>query len=436
MSFEYHIKLVSLQKNIIMREVIYPNVNEALNYILKVESQNLLNDEHRAKPPIVMRPNIGYVPVDSLDYPFSSFINEANDDQFIMTRLQSGRFSLKPNLRNRKFLFRGQSEYFDACVPNLYRTNKSYFLDDMIYDQELYILILSHPLNQLLDLGVNLNGRLCRFEVNLYGIAQHYYNRTSLMDFTSDPMAALFFANTDYDKDNDTYNPVSKGKIGVLYYYELDMLNDFSHSPLSVPRLSTIGLQVFPRSEKQKGFLLNMEKNENMNDTELFPQIHAIKFWQNESISNSIYNRFNKDNECLLFPKDILSHHWKHYNKDKRRVSLQAVRWNKKWNPEESNNNIIKKLSDKYDISVRNYQPAFTEDELHEYYVSIRNGFWQDFCDKIYIPGDKKGIIKESLKNVPKQDCYRWAFEPDIKHTIDYSKGYLLKEYARFLFPD
>ena len=40
----------------------------------------------------------------------------------------------------------------------------------------MFYLILSHPLVQLLDLGVVLNGELVRFEMNLYGLIQHYYN--------------------------------------------------------------------------------------------------------------------------------------------------------------------------------------------------------------------------------------------------------------------
>ena len=145
----------------------------------------------------------------------------------------------------------------------------------------------------------------------------------------------------------------------------------------------------------------------------------------------SIYEGAWKGEE--YFPQDVLQRHWKQYNKDRKMVSLQAVHWNKHWNPEESLNSIKKKLDRYYDIQVRNYQPSFTQDELADYYQAIKNGFWEEFVGKIYIPKDKNGHLRESFLRVPEQDEYRWAFEPDINHQIDYSKGFLLKEFERFL---
>lgn len=92
--------------------------------------------------------------MDSLENPNAAYLNCAEESKFIMTRLMSGRYSLKPNLRKRKFLFRGETEFHNPCKPNLFRdTKKSYFLDSMIYGDEMFCLILSHPLVQLLDMG-------------------------------------------------------------------------------------------------------------------------------------------------------------------------------------------------------------------------------------------------------------------------------------------
>ena len=68
--------------------------------------------------------------------------------------------------------------------------------------------MLSHPLVQLLDLGVELNGQQFRFEMNLLGLTQHYYNKTCFLDMTSSPQVTAFFATTDYDWKTDTYSSI------------------------------------------------------------------------------------------------------------------------------------------------------------------------------------------------------------------------------------
>ena len=97
-------------------EYIFENIYEARDYILSIESNTLRRDSQRRTAPICMRPHMfnapfeefkkdSFIPTDSLDYPLSAYYNNAEDCKFIMTRLQSGRYSLKPNLKNRKFLF-------------------------------------------------------------------------------------------------------------------------------------------------------------------------------------------------------------------------------------------------------------------------------------------------------------------------------------------
>lgn len=420
-----------LQPRRSMHNQVFENVHVAMDYLLELERTSLANDPMRQNVPFVMSSHSSQ----KVGNPWSCYFNDASEDQFVLTPLQSGRYSLKPNLRNRKFLFRGQSAYYSICVPNLFRGSKEFFLDDMVYDQELYILILSHPLCQLFDQGFSINGRLFRFEVNIYGLAQHYYNRTSLLDFTSSTEAAKFFAVTDYDKAGDRYIPVTtEGQEGCLYYYELDARNDFGVDVRTgANRLSTIGLQVFPRSERQRGFLLNLEKGENLNDTWTFPKVHCVKFLQHADISLDIVAGA-KGGE-IYFPDDILQRHWKHYNKDLKRVSLQAVRWNMKENPGETINSIKSKLDRMFQVSVRNYQPAFTPEEIDEYYSQVRNGLWEQFIERIYFPGDKDGALKEAFLRIPSHDEYRWAFEPDVPHQIDFRKGFLLSQYGSFLHP-
>lgn len=150
-------------------EYIFDNIDEALEYVLETERSALEKDLRRQTPPMMMRHIPGmfsqpfsdemarqaYIPVESLDYPLSAWFNNAGADKFVMTRLQSGRYSLKPNLRHRKFLFRGESEFHNPCKPNMSRDpHQRRFTAEMIRGQEMRILMMSHPLVQLLDLGV------------------------------------------------------------------------------------------------------------------------------------------------------------------------------------------------------------------------------------------------------------------------------------------
>lgn len=415
-------------------EKIFEDVYEARDYVLALEQSELDCDVFRKKPPMMCCQNDGFrarplsIPIDSLDFPLVAYFNEADEDKFIMTQLQSGRYSLKPNLRNRKFLFRGETEFHDPCKPSLFRdAKKTYFLDPLIYGDEMFRLILSHPLVQLLDVGLDLNGKRIRFEMNLYGLTQHYYNQTSLLDLTSDIDVALFFATQHYDSKTDSYYPIvdeNEEKIGVLYYYSLDCITDFV--PSLGGRMSTIGLQAFPRSGRQKGFLYDCDKDSNFND---HAQLKAVRFKHKEIIANEVYAKM--DGGRRLFPRDILQDHWAGIKKG--RVSLDAVYINVDRNREEDAESIRAKLN-RCGIEVVDYKPLLTEEELHRYYEAVRKeNLWEVFCDQIYIPGDKDGKMMAALRNVPNNPKYNWAFKEGIPPQIDYDQGFLLKHYKKVL---
>ena len=421
-------------------EYIFENIYEARDYILSMESIALQCDSHRKTAPICMRPTMfnvpfeefkkdAFIPIDSLDYPLSAYYNNAEDSRFIMTRLQSGRYSLKPNLKNRKFLFRGETEFHSPCKPNLFRdSRKKYFLDSMIYGDEMVRVILSHPLVQLLDLGVKLNGSVYRFEMNLYGLLQHYYNMSSLLDLTSDIDVALFFATQKYDWESDKYTPIidENHEVGILYFYGIDVNRDFQQQP-NGEQLSTIGLQVFPRSGRQKGFLYNLDIHSNFND---LPQLKAFRFKHNAVIAQEISEQMNCGEK--LFPHDILKAHWRSHIRRADVVSKDAIMINLTRNPNETFESIEAKLKQEYCISTEDYIPFFTEDELHEYYNSV-DAYWKEFCSQIYIPGDIDGRMMNDLVNIPNNPEYEWAFKKKIHSKIDYNQGYLLNLYKHIL---
>ena len=414
-------------------EYVFDNIDEALKYVLEAEQRALEADAYRQAPPTMVRAyDMKKMPVDSLDYPLSAWYNNAGEDKFVMTRLRSGRYSLKPNLRHRKFLFRGESELHNPCKPNLSRNLKQkLFTKELMKGQEMMLLMMSHPLVQLLDLGVELCGELCRFEMNLFGLTQHYYNKTSFLDLTSDPQVAAFFATTKYDWKTDTYSPIEDedSKLGVLYYYSLNIDEDFGvqndgrRSPLS-----TIGLQVFPRSGRQRGFLYDLRPNENFNDV---ARVNAVRFRHKADIARRIYTQY--DGGKKLFPDDILMQHWNCENKDKDIISNRTVLMNKIDNPQMTLAEVESEVRS-LGFDIRDYVPRFTREELDAYYAAVKEeGLWADFCSKIHIPGDKDGKMMQALQSLPSDPRYRWAFERDDSHVTEFEKGYVMRVYRECL---
>lgn len=414
-------------------EYIFENIGQALDYVLHQEQKDLAEDRFRQQPPQIIRCNDGCpLSVDSIDYPLTAFFNKVNDEKFVMTRLLSGRYSLKPNLKSRKFLFRGESEFHSPCRPSVFRKSKQKrYTAEMARGQEMMLLMLSHPLVQLLDMGIILKGTRYRFEMNLYGLTQHYYNKSHFLDLTSDPRVACFFATSKYDSDQDTYYPIldSSHEPGVLYYYSLDVNHDFTVDENGQrSRLSTIGLQVFPRSSRQKGFLYALMRGEDFN---LVPRLHAVRFKHDPIIAQRIYDSFHGGTD--LFPEDILQKHWKKYNSNPMVLSNRTVIANKIHN----RNMTVKEVEEEFlslGIKVENYRPTFTKEELDEYFTEVKYGdLWAEFCSRIHIPGDINGKMMSEMIELPKNPNYRWAFERDDVHIINPDEGWVMKRYKECL---
>lgn len=335
---------------------------------------------------------------------------EVPDSAFIVNQLMSGRFSIKPNLYGRKFLYRGQSKYYEVCTPGLFRNPKqTYFLKELIQYDELRAVLASHPLVQLFERGIDLWHDMFRFEINYGGLAQHYYNKTNFLDLTSDIDAAKFFAITDYRFDEYTPHTDTQ-ELGVIYYYELAEPGAFM--PQKKQHLSTIGKQLFMRSGCQHGFLLNMEKGVNFNE---LPQVHKVFFRHNPSISQQIYKESN--NGKIYFPLDILQIQWKRFLKqfdENPVVSFDAVEINAKDNftHHETVKSISRKLEKMYGIKTdKDKIPVFDSDLMNQYYEDIKNGWWQDeFCKDIYFASSDGIVYKDMLLNVPKDSRYSKYF--------------------------
>lgn len=397
----------------------FENVNEAFDYIKELEDGAFVNDTllndiaaqryfydlnfHQFRVPWAS-PYVAFY--NDMDIPSNGFIVNQNqvhpDGKF--------HFTLKPNLRGRKFLYRGQSQdYPKPCTPNLFRDEtKTYYLDDLIWSQEMELLLMTHPLVRLLEEGVEIMHDRFSILMNLTGLAQHYYHKTRFLDLTSDVNAAKFFATTNYCSKTDDYSPVYEtDKLGIIYCYELQM--PYAFVPHQGYELSVIGKQVFMRSGAQHGFLLGMDRGM---DLKTMPQVKKFYFRHHPDVSDEIFKR--SDNGKKYFAMDILEEVWKtEYKKrlDDGVVSADTVRLNVSRNPGETFESICKKLKARNIAVDESYHPAFPSDLKDRYYDSIKEGWWEEFCSDIYFYGGDGALYKDCLMRIPKQGKYKWAFE-------------------------
>lgn len=424
----------------------FPNIDEAIKYINFLESEEVKNDLYLNSQFITdtyrydffegakISGGLYKIPWASAvtahvknDFQSNSFIvtqlNPANDDWEWLSGDKMRKtfipvFALKPNLYKRRFLFRGQTEeYIDpktnlpTCKPNLYRDDvEANPLPHRIKAYEMACLVARHPLVQLLGInGVKIFNEPFRFQLNRLGLAQHYYNKTSYIDLTSDIEVAKFFATTSYCKHDDKYYPfTSDEKLGVIYIYDIRYPDEFNHYKL--PQLSTIGKQyVFPRSAMQSGFLLNMPNGLNLHD---LPNVYRIFFRHNREISEqTIIKTSNGDK---FFPKDPLSHVWQNMRQAPNSaftISLKAREMYLKFhNSEGLNHKSLDALLIANGFRLGdNLWPEFPKEVLDEYYENSLST-WGKFCSDIEFLGLEGRFMKKALLNLPYNNEYRNYF--------------------------
>lgn len=109
--------------------------------------------------------------------------------------------------------------------------------------------------------------------------------------------------------------------------------------------------------------------------------------------------------------KSLIKHAWKDRfcaRRDKKVVSRKAAELNASRNNATLEDTILKLKS--IGITVDDFEPAFTEEELDIYYGSIRNGWWQEFCDDIHFYGAEDELYRQSMKDLPQNTQYSKYF--------------------------
>lgn len=381
----------------------FANVDEAADFILKIEQKRLITDSYRQA---IFNEQYFYDGI-SFRIPWASShvsyypIDNAPRNSFVVNQLSThNKFVFKPSLMNNKFLYRGQAKFYPKCLPSMFRVReKDYFVDDIIQINELECLLKTHPLVQLFEQGFELFHDQFRFKINYEGIAQHYYNNTTCLDLTSDMEVAKFFAVTVFSMQKDCYEKYEGDGLGVLYYYDLKA-DSFQG------KVDNIGKQPFMRSGNQSGFLVNMNKGDDFNN---YSGVRYVFFRHDPAITNRIFAQF--DNGDKIMPNEILRRHWHARMNDeeqKKIISTDALKLNFANNPNESHNKIKKALKQK-GFKVRKYHPSFTEEELDIYYKTAPE-FWEEFCSNVYFYSPEGGLMKEHLRNLPNDPRYSWAF--------------------------
>ena len=325
-------------------------------------------------------------------------------DCFVVTRLMSGRYSLKPNIGYSCALFRGESTVHPTCKPVFFRNWKDRCTIENIKRNEFELLLNSHPIYQLFRDGIQLTDKLRFIMENPYGIAMSYGFPTQLLSLTSDINIASFFAVTEYDEAVHKYKPIDNSennKTGILYVFNL-------MAPFGlIPGLSTVGLQPFVRPGLQKEFAINLAKDADFKDHRFTV---GFVFKHDNNISQRIYDRFNQG-EAFRPHNDILTSKARQIL-DSKEVSIAALERNLHQNPRDSRQRIEKELNEGGINVVNKQHPYFSNDDLAYIYDSPTD-YWTDFCKDIEFSGRYASELKDVLLNVPLKDEYRRFFEPN-----------------------
>lgn len=233
-------------------------------------------------------------------FPGDAFRDEGRYS-FVSEKWDRNVVRLMPMSQTPYTFYRGQSRYYEQCLPSLFRkkANGEHPTEvDIAYNRlkicEFELLLATHPV--FCELSNNIS-------VNPVALAQHYGLTTEYLDITNSKWVAAFFASTWYDNNTDTYHPVGRDfceGYGVMYiskpYGETGINEDFFE------KNGVIGYQYFDRPTKQSSFGYRMQPGEDFNDS---PYFEKIFFRHDMEASQIVYDMSYKQHRFI--PNDSLS---------------------------------------------------------------------------------------------------------------------------------
>ena len=139
---------------------------------------------------------------------------------------------------SKRHFFRGENSQFEMSVPTLNRK----IMKMSPIEQELFRAVSNMRIVQFRKFIWNINvvpyWEAKISDVNYTDLAQHYGFDTPLLDLTNDFLIALFFATCKYDKDTDSYKPLSKEDIEKSDNIKTAVFDDIRNMLLQVEPLA------------------------------------------------------------------------------------------------------------------------------------------------------------------------------------------------------
>lgn len=331
----------------------------------------------------------------------------SDDDGYILKRLASGRFSIKPNITHQGLLYYGNSDFDklkNGFVPSYYKGKDGIsdavhddFLENNVLIEQFRLLIESFPLYKLLKDGIEVDNHLTIRMENPAGIASAYKLKAPYVNLTSDIDVAMFYATHSYDKVSKTFKNAKVDAIGVVYTFGLAL-------PFGLtPGLSTLGKLVFPRTLNNRQFLYALSKDKDFNQNKL---VNAFTFRQTEEGSEFYGQMFNGGKD-LLPQKDYLKSKWDSLCKSIYRV---AVKNNWKANPNDDFEQNCKILADR-GFEIKEGQPKFTYEDIAS--LDLLE-IWNQLCDDLVANDKYKYDVVDFLAQVPYMDKYKSYFNANL----------------------
>ncbi|NIC39268.1 FRG domain-containing protein [Halomonas desiderata] len=217
-------------------------------------------------------------------------------DGFHAIAFDGGYFKLMPGPEFNSWIFRGQEKFFNPCKPSMYRGGKEkldFFVDRMKCVQFEHVLH-DHP--AIVDCRDGLVVMGNRLWIDYEGLAQHYGLATELMDFSSDPWVAAFFAVSWFDVEAQRYVPIRSGEEGGVFY-RLNLAMDFMEPNKRVSEI--VGMQPLVRPGEQKAFSVRVKKGRCLHNVQ---SMGFQRFRHDTLVSERILERFSWGSDLL--PED------------------------------------------------------------------------------------------------------------------------------------